>query len=47
MALAAFLSAIFSLLLPLGILALNTFPPLILLLGASRSQLENCLAVVQ
>ncbi len=44
-ALAAFRKAIFSLLLPLGILLLSTFPPLILLFGTSLSQLVNCLAV--
>src|SRR4051812_24397856 len=44
-ALAAFLKAILSLLLPLGTLWLKTFPPLILLLGATRSQLANCFAV--
>ena len=35
MALAALRKPIFKRLLPLGILLLNTFPPLILLLGAS------------
>jgi len=43
-ALAAFLRAIFNRLLPLGILLLKIFPPLILLLGANLSQLANCLA---
>src|SRR5665213_3670699 len=43
-ALAAFLNAILSLLLPLGTLWLNTLPPLILLLGSSLSQLANCFA---
>jgi len=45
MALAAFLSAILSRLLPLGILLLSTLPPLILLFGESLSQLANCFAV--
>src|SRR5664279_4024601 len=45
MALAAFLKAIFKRLLPFGILLLSILPPLILLLGASLSQLANCLAV--
>jgi len=44
-AFAAFRKAIFNLLLPLYILLLNTFPPLILLFGVSRSLAANCLAV--
>src|SRR5450432_3583752 len=44
-AFAALRNAIFSRLLPLGTLLLNTLPPDILLLGASRSQLANCFAV--
>jgi hypothetical protein len=41
-ALAAFFNAIFNLLLPFAILLLNTFPPLTLLFGASRSHDANC-----
>src|SRR5689334_4882928 len=44
-ALAALRNAIFNLLLPFGTLWLSTLPPLILLLGASLSQLANCFAV--
>jgi len=40
-ALAALRKAIFNRLLPLGILFLNTLPPIILLLGASLNQLCN------
>jgi len=43
-ALAALLSAIFNRLLPFGIRLERTLPPLILLLGASLSQLAKCLA---
>src|SRR5215471_11078588 len=45
MAFAAFLSAIFSRLLPLGTLLLIILPPVFLLLGASLSQLVNRLDV--
>jgi len=45
MALAALRSAILRLLLPFGVLELSSLPPLILLFGASLSQLANCLAV--
>ena len=45
MALAAFCTAILSLLLPLGILWLSTLPTHILLLRHRRSQLANCLAL--
>lgn len=45
-ALAACLSAIFNLLLPLGTLLLDIFPPDILLLGASLSHEVNCFAVL-
>lgn len=43
-ALAALLSAIFNRLLPFGIRLESTLPPLILLFGASLSQLAKCLA---
>lgn len=46
MALAAWRSAIFSLLLPLGTLLLNTFPPDILFLGARRNHETNSLDVL-
>jgi len=46
MALAAFLNAILSLLLPFETLPDNTFPPLTLLFGASLSQKAKCLAVL-
>jgi len=44
-AFAAFRSDIFKRLLPFGILLDSTFPPLILLFGASRSQEAKCFAV--
>jgi hypothetical protein len=44
MALAVFRNAIFSRELPLGMWCESTFPPLILLLGASLSHAVNCLA---
>lgn len=45
MALAVFRKAIFSRELPLGMWCESTFPPLILLFGASLSHAVNCLAV--
>jgi len=45
-ALEACLNAIFSRLLPLGVLLLRIFPPDILLFGASLSQETNSLAVL-
>jgi hypothetical protein len=45
MALAAFLRAIFNLLLPLGVLLDSNFPPLILLFGVSLSHEVKCFAV--
>ena len=45
MALAALRKAIFNLLLPFGILLDSTFPPLILLFGASLNHEANCFAV--
>src|SRR5450432_1057014 len=44
-ALAAFLNAIFNLLLPFGTLLLNILPPLILLFGASLNHDVNCFDV--
>lgn len=45
MALAAFLNAIFNLLLSFGKGLDKTLPPLILVLGANLSQLVNCFAL--
>jgi hypothetical protein len=45
MALAACRKAIFNRLLPFGTLPVMIFPPVFLLLGASRNQEVNCLAV--